>query len=120
MTNPGSASRKYIKLMILYSTMSLYDLAFEDYVPIRPVLSFTALDETGTIICTNIPTIPDSANTLIVENTEDYFVTYEPNTEIVMLDPSNMTVYITDEDGEADNDNNNYDVVIAFTVLIVH
>ena len=28
---------------------------------------------------------------------------YEPNTEIEMLDPSNMTVYITDENGEADN-----------------
>ena len=64
---------------------------------------FTAFDETGTIICTNIPTIPDSANTPVVENTEDYLVIYEPNTEIEMLDPSNMTVYITDENGEADN-----------------
>lgn len=77
--------------------------AFEDYVPIRPVLSFTELDETGSILCTNITTIPDSVNAPIVENTEDYLVTYEPNIEIEMLSPSNMTVYITDEDGEATN-----------------
>ena len=74
--------------------------AFEDYVPLRPVLSFTERDETGSIICTNIATILDDPNAPVVENTEDYLVTYESNIEIEMLGSSNMTVYITDEDGE--------------------
>lgn len=66
----------------------------------RPVLSFTERHETGSILCTNITTVPDNPNAPVVENTEDYLVMYESNSEVEMLGSLNMTVYITDEDGE--------------------
>ena len=56
----------------------------------------------NTTLCENIPTVSDPINAPVVEGTEDYFVTFEPNipSEVVKLEPSNATVYIIDENGE--------------------
>ena len=70
------------------------------------MLSFTEFDEPGSILCTSIATIPDTANAPVIEKIEDYSVTYELSTEIEVLGSSNVTVYITDDDGEAININN--------------
>ena len=62
------------------------------------MLSFTSGGPST--VCANIPTVPDNADAPRVEDVEDYFVASQPNSEVEMLAPSNMTVYITDEDGE--------------------
>ena len=68
--------------------------AFDDYVPIRLVIEFGT--DGPTTVCVNIATVEDST----VEDTEDYFVLFEPAAEVEVLGPSNSTVYITDEDGK--------------------
>lgn len=54
-----------------------------------------------TTVCANISTIPDLENFPIVEDPETFHVEFVPSGEVEILAPSNTTVYIIDEDGNA-------------------
>ena len=83
----------------LYSIICMFpSAAFDDYVPIRPVLSFVAGGPTT--VCQTFSIVPDPSDSPIVEDIENFMVAFEQSAEIDILEPSTTTVYIIDENGK--------------------